>query len=54
MYVNKSELDVKMKLQEVQVVKVDRFKYLGSTIQSNGRSVKQGETCQSALFNGNC
>lgn len=51
MYVNKSELDVKMKLQEV---KVDRFKYLGSTIQSNGRSVKQGETCQSALFNGNC
>lgn len=31
------ETGVAMKLQGVEIVKVDEFKYLGSTIQSNGQ-----------------
>lgn len=37
MCVNKSETGGKVKMQGAEVVKVDEFKYLGSTIQSNGQ-----------------
>ena len=34
-------LDEKMKLQETEIAKVDTFKYLGSTVQSNGKCDKE-------------
>uniref|UniRef100_A0A3B4DPZ4 ribonuclease H n=1 Tax=Pygocentrus nattereri TaxID=42514 RepID=A0A3B4DPZ4_PYGNA len=41
MCVNEREAGGKVKMQGVEVVKVDDFKYLGSTIQSNGQCRKE-------------
>lgn len=41
MCANEGEAGGKVKVQGIEVVKVDEFKYLGSTIQSNGQCTKE-------------
>ena len=41
MYVNERQVKGTVKMQGEEVAKVEDFKYLGSTVQSNGRSEEE-------------
>ncbi|XP_077407522.1 uncharacterized protein LOC144038707 [Vanacampus margaritifer] len=42
----------RVRLQEEETKKVDEFKYLGSTVQSNGECGKESKKCVQAFWNG--
>lgn len=50
--VNESGSSTMIKLQRVELVKVNEFKYLGSTIQTNGQSIKGVKKRVQAEWNG--
>lgn len=49
---NEGETGVTVKVQEIDVMKVDKFNYLGSTTKSNRWSTKSGEKVSAGSVRG--